>query len=102
MSYLIQKKIIYQIFDQKTGGKSSDFLRLFLRKKVVNFERELREIDSNYPLMSPRHVLEDSLSFPTVCGMLMDIFFTKNPVIGKLWALSSFELSVHFFTVKLI
>ena len=46
---------------------------------MVNFERELRESDSNYPLISLRHVLEDSLSFPTVCGMLMDIFFYKKP-----------------------
>ena len=50
---------------------------------MVNFERELLEIDSKYPLISPRHVLEDSLSFPTVCGMPMENFFTKNPVIGK-------------------
>ena len=41
---------------------------------MVNFEPKLSEIDSNYPLVT----LEDSLSFPTVCGMLMDIFLQKN------------------------
>ena len=45
---------------------------------MVNFKHQLREIDSMYPLLSTRHVLEDSLSFPTVCGMLMDIFLQKN------------------------
>ena len=45
---------------------------------MVNFERELREIDSSYPLLSLRHVQEDSLIFPTVCDMLMDIYFTKK------------------------
>ena len=79
-------------FSKKRGGKSADFLSFFLRKKVVNFKHQLREIDSMYPLLSPRHVLEDSLSFPTVCGMLMDIFFTKNPVIGKLWAARTSKL----------
>ena len=69
---------LWPIFSNKRGGKLADFLSFFLRKKVVNFEHQLREIDSMYPLLSPRHVLEDSLSFPTVCGMLMVIFLRKT------------------------
>ena len=66
----------------------ADFVSLFHRQKVVNFEPELRKIDSKYPLVT----LEDSLSFPTVCSMLMDIFFTKKPVIGKLCPRSKWVL----------
>ena len=75
-------------FVEKKRREIGRFSKLLSQKKVVNFKHLLREIDSMYPLLSPRHVLEDSLSFPTVCAMLMDIFFTKNPVIGKLWVLS--------------
>ena len=64
-------------FEKKRGGIGR-FSKLLSQKKVVNLEHQLREIDTMYPLLSPRHVLEDSLSFPTVCGMLMDIFLRKT------------------------
>ena len=35
------------------------------------------------PLISPRHVLEDKVSFSTVCGMLMGNSFTESLVTGN-------------------
>ena len=72
------------------------------------FKSNLREIDSSYPPISPRHVKGEILSFPTVCGMPMENFFTKMPVSDKVCFESDFlkkrpiELDETFFVGKLL
>ena len=44
----------------------------------------LLKIDSHFPPLSRPHWKAENQGFPTVYGMLMDNFFTKNPLIGKL------------------
>ena len=53
--------------------------------KVLIFNQLQLKIDSRFPPLSRPHWKEESQGFPTVYGMLMENFFTKNPLIRKLW-----------------
>ena len=53
-------------------------------KKVLIFNQLQLKIDSDFPPISRPHWKEESQGFPTVYGMLMENFFSKNPLIGKL------------------
>ena len=48
------------------------------------FNQLLLKIDSDLQPLSRPHWKEESQGFPTVYGMSMENFFSKNPVIGKL------------------
>ena len=72
---LFKNYIFVIFFSKKNDRKMWLFSGLISFKKVVNFEHEFLEIGSSNPPLSSGQLLEDSQSFPTVCGMPMEIFF---------------------------
>ena len=60
--------------------------KMNLRKsRSTIFNQLLLKIDSRFPPLARPHWKEENQGFLTVYGRPMDNFFTKNPLIGKLW-----------------
>ena len=94
-SRCIRKKrgiFLWSLFCRWTEKNPSDSMKcekMSLRKsRWTIFNQLLLKIDSHFPPLARPHWKEENQGFLTVYGMPVDNFFTKNPLIGKLWPIS--------------